>query len=196
MTAPRDEPTALTAALTAGNTGADASENVGAGALLRRARDILVEAGEPLPAVELATAVFGVASGPLAGMGGPWVAMLERLLTPSPLFARDASGLWRLTAWDVARRGLLDIEFVAVDVETTGLAPGRHRLIEVGAVIITGGVPGTSFRRLINPERRIPQFITKFTGVTDSMVARSARGSCSRGSTPRRPSWDPNSLQE
>lgn len=175
MTAPRDELSALTAPHTAGNTGADASENVGAGALLRRARDILVEAGEPLPAVELATAVFGVASGPLSGMGGPWVAMLERLLTPSPLFARDASGLWRLTAWDVARRGLLDIEFVAVDVETTGLAPGRHRLIEVGAVIITGGVPGTSFRRLINPERRIPQFITKFTGVTDSMVARSAR---------------------
>jgi DNA polymerase-3 subunit epsilon len=143
-------------------------------ALLKRARDALVEAGEPLTAPQLATTVFGVASGPLAISAGPWAAMLEKLLAPSPLFARDASGQWRLTAWDIARRNLPDVEFVAVDVETTGLAPGRHRLIEVGAVIITGGEVGASFRKLINPDRRIPQFITKFTGITDSMVGRAA----------------------
>jgi DNA polymerase-3 subunit epsilon len=143
-------------------------------ALLKRARDTLVEAGEPLGATQLAASVFGVASAPLAIPAGPWGAMLEKLLAPSPLFARDASGQWRLTAWDIARRGLPDVEFVAVDVETTGLAPGRHRLIEVGAVIITGGEVGASFRKLINPDRRIPQFITKFTGITDSMVGRAA----------------------
>lgn len=142
--------------------------------LLRRARDELASAGEPLSAAELAAAVFGAGSS-LVGTAGPWVAMLDRLLTPSPMFARDANGAWRLAAWDHARRSLLETEFVAVDVETTGLAPGRHRLIEVGAVLITAGAPGASFKRLINPERRLPQFITKFTGITDSMVARSAR---------------------
>ncbi|HEY7848537.1 MAG TPA: exonuclease domain-containing protein, partial [Ktedonobacterales bacterium] len=153
---------------------AGAGLEASAGALLRRARDALSEAGEALPATALASVVFGVASGPLAAAGGPWAAMLDRLLAPSPLFTRDSTGQWRLAAWDLARRGLLDVEFVAVDVETTGLAPGRHRLIEVGAVIISGGAPGASFRKFINPDRRIPQFITKFTGITDSMVARAA----------------------
>ncbi len=152
----------------------DAEPAAGASALLRRARDVLVSAGEPLPATALAAAVFGVASGPLATAGGPWAAMLDRLLTPSPLFTRDPAGQWGLTAWDLAHRNLLDVEFVVVDVETTGLAPGRHRLIEVAAVIISGGAPGASFRKFVNPDRRIPQFITKFTGITDSMVARAA----------------------
>ncbi len=147
-----------------------------ASALLRRARDTLVTAGEPLPATALASVVFGATSGPLAAVGAasPWAKMLDQLLTPSPLFTRDAAGQWRLTAWDLARRELMDVEFVAVDVETTGLAPGRHRLIEVAAVVIVGGEIGASFRKLINPDRRIPQFITKFTGITDSMVARAA----------------------
>lgn len=151
-----------------------ATDDAKASALLRRARDVLVGAGEPMSATELASSVFGVAAGPLAMVGGPWATMLDRMLSPSPLFTRDAAGLWRLTAWDIARRDLLDVEFVAVDVETTGLAPGRHRLIEVGAVIVANGVPGASYRRLINPDRRIPQFITKFTGITDSMVGRAA----------------------
>lgn len=144
-------------------------------ALLKRARDALVAAGEPLSAAQLAPTVFGAASGPLPISAGPWVALLDKLLTPSPLFTRDGSGQWRLAAWDIARRSLPDVEFVAVDVETTGLAPGRHRLIEVGAVIITGGEIGASYRKFVNPDRRIPQFITKFTGITDSMVGRAAR---------------------
>ncbi len=148
-----------------------------ANALLRRARDVLVAAGEPLNATALAAEVFGVANGGRATSAGPWATMLDTLLTPSPLFTCDVEGQWSLTAWSIARRGLLDVEFVAVDVETTGLAPGRHRLIEIGAVIISGGVPGASFRRLVNPDRRIPQFITKFTGITDSMVTRAARAS-------------------
>ena len=81
-------------------------------ALLKRARDTLVEAGEPLAAAQLATSVFGVASGLLAIPTGPWATMLEKLLAPSPLFARDASGQWRLTAWDIARRSLPDVEFI------------------------------------------------------------------------------------
>ncbi|HEU0026787.1 MAG TPA: exonuclease domain-containing protein [Ktedonobacterales bacterium] len=143
-------------------------------ALLRRARNRLVEAGGPLSPSDLARAVFG-AQGALAA-SDPWVGMLDKLLDASPLFSRDErDGLWRLSAWEIARRPLSEIEFAAVDVETTGLAPGRHRLIEVGAVIVTAAGELTSFRRLINPDRKIPQFITHFTGITESMVARSAR---------------------
>ncbi|HKT39067.1 MAG TPA: 3'-5' exonuclease, partial [Ktedonobacterales bacterium] len=144
-------------------------------ALLKRARDALVAAGEPLNAAQLAPDVFGAASSPLGlAAAGPWAILLDKLLAPSPLFTHDGAGQWRLAAWDIARRSLPDVEFVAIDVETTGLAPGRHRLIEVGAVIITGGEIGASFRKFVNPDRRIPQFITKFSGITDSMVGRAA----------------------
>ncbi len=138
-------------------------------ALLRRARDQLVEAGCPLSANDMTLAVFGA-------RGATWARMLDSLLAGSPLFSRDGNdGLWRLSAWEIARQPLSEVEFAAVDIETTGLAPGRHRLIEVAAVIVTAGGELASFRRLINPERKIPQFITRFTGVTESMVARSAR---------------------
>ena len=159
------------------NEASDGAAEVSArtGALLRRARDRLVEAGGPLSAGDLAGAVFG-AQGGLAGASGPWARMLDTLLDASPLFTRDErDNLWRLSAWEIARLPLAEVEFVAVDVETTGLAPGRHRLIEVAAVIVTAGGELTSFRRLINPDRKIPQFITQFTGITESMVARSAR---------------------
>src|SRR5262249_27742135 len=71
-----------------------------------------------------------------------------------------------------AERDLDDTEFIVLDVETTGLAPGRHRLIEVGAVLLRGGEVAATFQSLINPGRSIPQFITKFTGISPRMVAR------------------------
>jgi DNA polymerase-3 subunit epsilon len=152
----------------------DGSGDAAAHALLRRARDHLEAAAGPLSSSELASAVFG-AQGEQSS-GGPWARMLDTLLDGSPLFAREErDGLWRLSAWEIARQSLSEIEFASVDVETTGLAPGRHRLIEVAAVIVTAAGEGTSFRRLINPERKIPQFITQFTGITESMVARSTR---------------------
>ncbi len=162
---------------------------VGNGGLLRRARDLLRERGEPMTTGELASAVFGLtlvgAPGGLAdvagggGLVGPWGAMLERLLRPSSLFVAEGVGAearWGLAAWATARRSLADLEFVVVDVETTGLAPGRHRITEVAAVVVAGGLvnddPRAVFRSLVNPQRRIPQFITKFTGISERMVAR------------------------
>lgn len=86
----------------------------------------------------------------------------------------DGEGNWGLAAWGGAERALDDIEFAVVDVETTGLAPGRHRIIEVGAVIVAQGQSVASFSKLVNPGRSIPQFITKFTGISPQMVSRSA----------------------
>jgi DNA polymerase III epsilon subunit-like protein len=40
--------------------------------------------------------------------------------------------------------GLDDVEIVVLDFETTGLSPIRHRVIEVGAVIIKGNKVVTS----------------------------------------------------
>ncbi len=151
----------------------DAEEAPGgrSGDLLRRARDVLIARGEPLPAEELVPAVFGL-SGQQSAVVKPWVTLLDQLLRASSLFACDEAGLWRLSAWDARIVPLEELEFVALDVESTGLAPGRHRLLEVAAVVVRGGELGAQFQKLINPGRAIPQFITQFTGISAAMVKR------------------------
>lgn len=142
--------------------------------LLRRARDVLREQGSAMPGDSLAQHVFGAG----AGMsGGAWMPLLNQLLRSSSAFACDAAGNWRLTVWDAKAQRLDEIEFVALDVESTGLAPGRHRLLEVGAVIVRNGEAGAHFQRLINPGRRIPQFITRFTGISEAMIKRAGAAS-------------------
>ena len=61
--------------------------------------------------------------------------------------------------------------YVVVDVETTGGRPGLHRITEIGAVKIQNGHVIDQFQTLLNPERSIPPFITKLTGITNEMVA-------------------------
>lgn len=46
---------------------------------------------------------------------------------------------------DSSAHTLLQSEFIAFDVETTGLNPSTDRIIELGAVIFENGVPVKSF---------------------------------------------------
>lgn len=168
-----DADVAALATRPAASAESDGAEATSGGELLRRARDLLIERGEPVSVSELARHMFGVAPA-LAGMASPWERMVNKLLDPSSAFSRHPDDYWGLAAWELSTRSLDDLEFVVLDVETTGLAPGRHRLIEVGAVIVRGGEFVAHFSKLINPERSIPQFITKFTGISPQMVARSS----------------------
>ncbi|MFI5274800.1 MAG: exonuclease domain-containing protein, partial [Ktedonobacterales bacterium] len=144
------------------------------GELLARARDFLLARGEPQTTAELAGEIFGSAALP-AGLASPWERLVTPLLRPSPVFTAHEDGRWGLAAWNAAPQQLEEVEFAVLDVETTGLAPGRHRLIEVGVVLVRGNDIGTFYSRLVNPERAIPQFITKFTGISNAMVRRSAK---------------------
>jgi DNA polymerase-3 subunit epsilon len=60
--------------------------------------------------------------------------------------------------------------YVVVDVETTGGKQPQHRITEIGAVKIVNGEVVDTWTSLINPERHISQFITKLTGISNSMV--------------------------
>jgi DNA polymerase-3 subunit epsilon len=142
------------------------------GTLLRRAHGALVAAGAPLAASELIPAVFGVSDVPA---GSPWPSLLARLLGGSDLFQALPGGVWSLREWSADGLALDAVEFAVVDIETTGLSPSRHRIIEIGAIIVQGDATRGSFAELINPGRRIPDFIARFTGIAHEMVVKAPK---------------------
>jgi DNA polymerase-3 subunit epsilon len=142
----------------------------GQGALLRRAHAALVAAGAPLSAAELVPAVFGV-EGDLTDRS-PWHGLLARLLGGADLFQFLPDGTWSLREWSADNLALDAVEFAVVDIETTGLAPTRNRIIEVGALIVQGDATRGTFAELVNPGRKIPDFIARFTGIGSEMVIR------------------------
>jgi DNA polymerase-3 subunit epsilon len=58
-----------------------------------------------------------------------------------------------------------------VDLETTGGMAAQHRVIEVGIVLLDGGVVIDEWSSLVQPGVRIPPAIAAFTGIDDGMVA-------------------------
>jgi DNA polymerase-3 subunit epsilon len=142
------------------------------GTLLRRAHELLEDLGQPASEEQLIQHIFG-ASG-ATGNSGLWTVLLRQTLKSSSLFEEVAemSGetRWSLTAWRSSRQTLDQAEFVVLDTETTGLRPGPDRVIEVAAVRLRRGEVINSFQSLINPGRRLPPFIIKFTGITPEML--------------------------
>ncbi len=143
------------------------------GQLLRRAYTWLTERGVPQTPEDLVRHLFGAsASGPT---GKIWLGLLEQALRGSPLFEQRADGGFGLRAWQASQTRLADLEYVVVDVETTGLVAGRHRLIEVAGLRVRAGMVVDAFQQLINPEHRLPRFISAFTGITQAMVNAASR---------------------
>ncbi|NOZ08443.1 MAG: hypothetical protein GXO91_06150 [FCB group bacterium] len=60
--------------------------------------------------------------------------------------------------------------FIALDLETTGLTPGKDAITELSAYRFEKGVPVEEFASLVNPLKKIPPEIVELTGITDEMV--------------------------
>ncbi len=66
---------------------------------------------------------------------------------------------------------LADLDFVAFDVETTGLSPVANRLVELSGVRFKKDKDEfDTFSTLINPEVPIPREVSDIHGITDDMV--------------------------
>jgi len=61
--------------------------------------------------------------------------------------------------------------YVIVDIETTGGNKNTGRITEIAAIKHDGVKTVDTFETLINPERPIPDFIRRLTGISDQMVA-------------------------
>ena len=63
-----------------------------------------------------------------------------------------------------------DREFVAFDLETTGLSSRTDRIIEIGAVIMREGKEVDRFQTFVDPGRKLDKKIVELTGITDDML--------------------------
>ena len=61
---------------------------------------------------------------------------------------------------------------IIFDLETTGLSPYLHEIIQIAAVKVTVGAwdVSESFETFVKPERRVPSFITELTGIKQEHV--------------------------
>ena len=60
--------------------------------------------------------------------------------------------------------------YVSLDLETTGLNPGRDEIIEIGAVKFNGSQVLDTMNSLVNPYSKLSDFTTRFTGITQGEV--------------------------
>ena len=61
-------------------------------------------------------------------------------------------------------------EYVAFDLETTGLSSANDRIIEIGAVIMKNGEELDRFQTFVDPQRTLEKKIVELTGITDEML--------------------------
>jgi DNA polymerase III subunit epsilon len=63
------------------------------------------------------------------------------------------------------------VEFVVLDLETSGSAPHLGAgITEIGAIRIKGGAVLNTFSTLVNPGHPIPPYITALTGIDDETI--------------------------
>jgi DNA polymerase III epsilon subunit family exonuclease len=97
---------------------------------------------------------------------------LRGLLAEDPrFFEASGEGRWRVVDGHVIDSPLESVDFVVVDVETTGQRIEETGITEIGAVKLVGGRTVARFDRLVNPGRPIPSYVAQLTGISDAMVS-------------------------
>lgn len=74
-----------------------------------------------------------------------------------------------------------DCVFCALDLETTGINPLTHRIVEVGLVRFTLKEIIETYEQLVDPGMPIPPDVIRIHGITDEMVAGAPRIADIRG---------------
>ena len=62
-------------------------------------------------------------------------------------------------------------DYVAFDLETTGLSVESNQIIEIGALRVRDGKVVDRFIEFVKPDKPISRMITNITGITNAMVA-------------------------
>jgi DNA polymerase-3 subunit epsilon len=89
----------------------------------------------------------------------------------------DARLAWRggcvaLAAGESEQLLLEHASFCVVDLETTGLSPGKSKICEIGAMRVEALELAGSFETLANPLERLPLAVASLTGISDGELRR------------------------
>jgi len=68
-----------------------------------------------------------------------------------------------------------DLEYTIVDIETTGGSAKHEKITEIAIYVFNGSKIIDEFITLVNPERKIPYYITQLTGIDNEMVSRAPK---------------------
>lgn len=60
--------------------------------------------------------------------------------------------------------------YVVFDLETTGINPNTDCIIEIGAIKVVQNKVQDVYKTYVNPQIKVPPYITELTGITDEMV--------------------------
>lgn len=134
--------------------------------LVQETIDLLRECGGSASASDIADIVLRI-SNLKADLAVLIVAELIR--DDFRLCVRDG-GTVELICDDTESRLLKEVDFVVVDLETTGAKAPPCRVTEIGAYRISKGKIVEEFQTLVNPEIPIPPFIVNLTGINNQMV--------------------------
>jgi DNA polymerase III epsilon subunit family exonuclease len=78
---------------------------------------------------------------------------------------------WRSRATPKISIAHLPAQFVVFDLETTGLDPDKHEIIEIGAIRVNrDSINHDTFQSLVKPTRKVPKRITELTGINQAML--------------------------
>ena len=65
----------------------------------------------------------------------------------------------------------LPVQFVVFDLETTGLDPSKHQIIEIGAIRVNrDSNQHDTYQTLVLAKRKLPKKIVELTGITDELL--------------------------
>jgi DNA polymerase III epsilon subunit family exonuclease len=132
-----------------------------------RLRALLVRRGRPLEVGQIVAQVLRLRGCPLS-LQRRLVAEIVESDARLAWLGRDLVGL-APPRW--ASEHVADATFCIVDLETTGGSPGSSKITEIGAVRVSGLAIVDRFSLLVDPERPIPEGITRLTGINNEMVA-------------------------
>ena len=135
-----------------------------------RLHELLCTRRAPVGLTEAAACLFALRSAPSALVHQ----LVDEVVRADPRLVWRSAGEVALADWDDVAT-LLDVpleraDYVVFDLETTGTRAGVSRIVELGAVRMSGFSEAARMQRLVDPGCMVPAQITAITGITQHHV--------------------------
>lgn len=95
-------------------------------------------------------------------------AMAARKVDPEARFKKKPKSVTKMKSKPVKAKDLMVDNYASIDLETTGFSPSDDRIVEIGAIRVRNGRPVKRYSQLVNPQRPLPEEITRLNGLTDA----------------------------